>query len=281
MSIQISTYSIQKHGHQTNENQDASWPRFHPKYGVKTLKYKDRNIPESGLTFAVSDGASEGLFSGIWARILTSCANPRYACNKSLTTEFLQEWVSKSLDKWKRFMRKRMLRTMKLGVPLTKLPSWIEEPALEEGGFATLAVLQIKPKGFWSAIAVGDSCIFQVRSKKLQLSFPIRDPVDFENRPYLLSSVHGIDEETKRRLKFSASPKKRNKWKAGDRFYIMSDAIACCFLKRYMQGSEPWIELNRLETSGKSHDFDNLVARWRDEFGMRNDDVTLIRIDVD
>jgi hypothetical protein len=280
MSIQVSAYSIPKNGHQTYENQDASWPRFHPKHGAKTLKYKDKDIPESGLIFVVSDGASEGLFSGIWARIVASCATPRSDYNKSLNAEVLQEWVHKSLDVWGRFIRKRMLSRMKLGVPITKLPSWLEKPALEEGGFATLAALQIKPKGAWSAIAVGDSCIFQVRSKKLQFSFPIRDPIEFETRPYLLSSVHGIDEETQIRLKFCAPAKKKNRWKSGDRFYIMSDALACCFLKRCMQGAEPWIELNRLETDGKSQHFDDLVTRWRDEFGMRNDDVTLIRIDV-
>jgi len=280
MSIQVSNYSTPKHGHQANENQDASKPRFHPRHGTKTLNYKNTEIPEAGFIFAVSDGASEGLFSGIWARIIASCANPRSGYNKRLNAEVLQEWIRKSLDVWGRFMRKRMLSRMKLGVPLTKLPSWLEEPALEEGGFATLTALQIKPKGDWSAVAVGDSCIFQVRSKKLQFSFPITDLIDFENRPYLLSSVYGIDEETQIQLKFSPRLKKSNRWKSGDRFYIMSDAMACCFLKRYKMGEKPWIEIENLGTKGPASHFEELVARWRNEFGMRNDDVTLIRIAV-
>lgn len=284
MSIHICTYSIPKDGNQASENQDASWPRCHPRKKSKPLTYKDKEIPKSGYIFAVSDGASEGLFSGLWARTLASRATPRteYKDNNSqgLNLDILQQWVSMSLNVWGRFMKRRKHTRMKLGVPLTRLPSWIEEPALEDGGFATLAALQIKPKGIWSAFAVGDSCIFHVRSNKLLLSFPIKDPIEFENRPYLLGSVCGIDSETKIRLRFSPPLKKKNRWKSGDRFYIMSDAIACCFLERCKDGQKPWIELDSLGSTEADTKFRELVKLWKNEYKLRNDDFTLVSIIV-
>ena len=43
-------------------------------------------------------------------------------------------------------------------------------------------------EGTWRAIAVGDSCIFQVRDEQLNASFPITEPGAFGHSPPLVPS---------------------------------------------------------------------------------------------
>ena len=189
---------------------------------------KNSKLPESGLIAAISDGASEGLFSGIWAKIVASRANRAFEDDK------LQNLISISLKVWTRFLRLKIHRKANQGTPITRLPSWLEEPALEQGGFTTLAAIRLQKNRNWSAVAIGDSCIFHVRKDSLKFSFPINDPIEFESRPYLLSSIHGLDKSAVSHLKLKRSQHKKEKWKYGDAFYIMSDAMACCFLNNQL-----------------------------------------------
>ncbi|MEI6702270.1 MAG: hypothetical protein WCL71_01880 [Deltaproteobacteria bacterium] len=268
MAIHISIYSLPKQGHSPIENQDASWPQLPKKQSFKNWPpIKNKKLPKF---IAIADGASEGLFSGIWARIIASRAKLAFQDNN------LERILNGSLTAWARFMRRKTSQKANKGTPITRLPTWMEEPALEQGGFATLAAMQMTRDGKWSAIALGDSCVFQVRSDRLVFRFPISNTDDFNKRPHLLGSVLGIDKEAAKRIAIT----KKKKWKDGDRFYLMSDAMACWFLKQESLGEKPWTELNRLGTDAPDANFGDMVARWRENGEMRNDDVTLIRVDV-
>jgi hypothetical protein len=70
------------------------------------------------------------------------------------------------------------------------------------------------------------------------------------------------------------------RWEVGDHFFLMSDALACWFTRKCEQGARPWATLINLDTSEAGGTFEKLVSGWRENEGLRNDDVTLIRIDV-
>ena len=57
----------------------------------------------------------------------------------------------------------------------------------------------------------------------------------------------------------------------------MSDALSCWFLRKWEQKEEPWWPLIKMGIDGS---FEEFVRDWRENDGLRNDDVTLTRIDV-
>jgi hypothetical protein len=122
---------------------------------------------------------------------------------------------------------------------------------------------------------VGDACLFHLREGKLIASFPLTQSDQFGSRPWLLSSNGGQNEEAVQHGRTVSG-----RWRPGDTFYLMTDALACWFLA----------------TSGDATDLDMVTAHsavsappifsaWicglRDTGRLRNDDTTLLRVDVE
>jgi hypothetical protein len=68
-------------------------------------------------------------------------------------------------------------------------------------------------------------------------------------------------------------------WGCEDLFFLMTDALACWFLKEREQGNKPWHILRDLDTQGQAS-FKQFVSDLRTQQQMKNDDVTLVRIDI-
>lgn len=62
----------------------------------------------------------------------------------------------------------------------------------------------------------------------------------------------------------------------GDDFFVCTDALAAWFLARAEQGGWPWETLRDLTEIG----FAEWVSKARQTSGLRNDDVTLVHLDV-
>jgi len=60
----------------------------------------------------------------------------------------------------------------------------------------------------------------------------------------------------------------------------MTDALACWFMREAEEGRTPWRVLRDLDTSDEIKPFREWVETLRKEGAMRNDDVTLLRIDI-
>jgi serine/threonine protein phosphatase PrpC len=225
------------------------WHTFHvPKRGHSPLEYEDAFAcaPKAGR-FAVADGASESSFASAWAKIL------------------VQAYVHKpaAWSTWLPAARKRWRTRLDHG----ELP-WYAQTKLEEGAYAALLGVHIKGRT-WDAEAVGDSCIFQVRGSKLRRAFPLRRSQDFSNQPNLLGSrSHKHAGIRTRRLHLKSD------WQEGDVLLLMTDALAQWFLQNVEARGRPWTDLLAIETR---REFVDLIEKLRGE-GMRNDDVTLIRV---
>ena len=234
------------------------------KRGNAEKEYEDAFAGDSAKgRFAIADGATESSFARPWARMLVR--------------EFVAHSGGESLPwaTWLPPLRQRWLTE----VGGRSLP-WYAEMKLEQGAFATFLGVVFETdapeRGRWSAVAIGDSCLFQVR-KDGCLAFPVTRSQDFGNFPWLIGSREATGETESEKESRTAG-----NWQAGDRFYLMTDALAQWYLWQQELGQEPWDAVERVLARPDAKDG---FAEWIDELrhagGLRNDDVTLAAITLE
>lgn len=260
-----STFWVPKRGSSPQEYEDAVW--------VGPDGQGSGELHGPSLTVAVADGASESLLAGRWARRLVEVFGTHKATrNRPAFIAAHGMAVSRWGDEVAEYTNEREER----GSPI----QWYEEPGLAKGAHATILAAEIRDgrRGrapTWSASALGDSCLFQVRNELLYASFPISDASSFTYQPPLLGS-RGVDEAVLRRhVKVTTCD-----WERGDSFYLMTDALAAWFLRVNESGGRPWEPLRDMDTLDADLEFADWVERQRDLDQMNNDDTTLIRIDM-
>jgi hypothetical protein len=261
------------------------WQAFHlAKRGHSSDEYEDAYAadPEAGR-FAIADGAAESSFAGLWARLLT--------------TEFVQALSDVDPEgRWLEPLRQRWAAE----VDHRPLP-WYADVKREEGAFATFLGLVIQPPdvefgrtdcqsvrgegrianpsyepgGDWQAQAVGDTCLLQVRAGSLIEAFPLTRGDEFGNHPCLLGS-----RPTTGRGPPPSVRQSRGRWQRGDRFFLVTDALAQWFLRQTEAGRHPWEAIGRIRAGPAPATFHDWIEELRDRDGLRNDDVTLVLIDL-
>ncbi len=250
MQISCQTFWLPKHGSSSAEYEDAFYPQ------------DVTNLEKRIFRCAVADGATETSFSNIWAQLLSKA----YVDN-DIDLDILA-------GKWKQ-------QTARTDQP------WYVEEKLASGAFAALVGLTIRASkdrressGTWVSTAVGDSCLFHVRKKELILSYPLDRWQQFNSSPSLLSSnMQNNSEELMAKL----SETFEEEWRSGDIFYLMSDAIACWFLRRQDEMEDAVEQVSKLKSIEAVTELVDTERRHKDEedrVWMRNDDVTLMRIQV-
>jgi len=247
MHVSAQPYSVPKAGNSEEEYEDAYWP--------------SGQVEDSGasFSFAVADGATEASYSKAWARILVEAY-----CNGPLDASDLTERLPGLQAKWRESLDTQSL-------------PWYAEEKVHDGAFSSLLGLTIdevvSPDGLlrvWKATAIGDSCLFQVRDDELIVSFPLTRSEQFNSRPTLVSSNPASNAHLSEHVLNI-----KDHWEVEDAFYLMTDALACWFLKAVEDGKKPWkIKRNAPE------DFETWIRRLRKDGLIRNDDVTLFRVEL-
>jgi hypothetical protein len=154
--------------------------------------------------------------------------------------------------------------------------AWYAEMKRDQGAFATLLGLQLRlptttRRGAWRAQAVGDSCLVHLRADGKLRAFPLTNSADFGNQPQLIGSRDGPPAQPA-----SAA----GTMLPGDRFFLMTDALAQWFLHTHERGGRPWLGFADVLASQPPQDaFAALVAGLRGG-ALRNDDVTLLTITI-
>ena len=260
-----STFWIPKRGSSVEEYEDAVW------VGPDGSGSGEANC--QSLRVAVADGASESLLAGRWARRLVKVfGSERTTQTRSAFVVAYQSAVGGWDDEVAQYTKDREERSAPI--------QWYEEPGLAKGAHATLIAAEFRDgRGgrapTWSACAVGDSCLFQVRNELLYASFPLTEASAFTYQPPLLPS-RGIEDAVLRRN----VSRKAGDWERGDSFYIVTDALAAWFLSVIESGGRPWEPLRDLDTLDAELDFAEWVEKQRSIGQMANDDTTLVRIDM-
>jgi hypothetical protein len=256
MRARVATFWTPKAGHTAAEYEDAAWPG----------PLGDGEREGNRLRLALCDGATESLLAGRWARQLAATFG---GASGDSFAPLLTAATSRFEDELRGYLADRRAR----GRPI----QWYEEPGLRRGARATLLVTEFEEPdgdagGNWEALAVGDSCLFQVRRDRLRVAFPLEQVESFGCVPDLVSS-RGRDVGAARTRLL------QGRWRPGDVFYLATDALAAWFLRVVDDGGRPWEELDAL-APGDGPAFAGWVGRLRMTRAMKNDDVTLVRVEV-
>lgn len=225
------------------------------KHGNEPEEYEDAAYPnqsgestdEKTFRCAVADGATETSFSGWWADILV-----RGFINNEPLSESRKKWQEK--------------------IPSTDMPWYVEEKA-QAGAFAALVGVTLNEDKTWAAEAAGDSCLMHIRDGKMLLSFPLDSAEAFNNRPSLTCSIATGDSEIER-------VQITGEWQPGDRFLLLTDAIA----RWALQDGEPAISrLLSLENKDALLALTTEQRALQDDEGrprLHNDDVTVMKVEI-
>ena len=225
-----------------------------PKSGNAANEYEDAFAVESdSLRFAVADGASETSFAKQWAELLVE----RFVRQPASAAD-LREWVAPLQAAW-------------VGEHQGKATAWYAEEKAREGAFSSLLGVAIEADR-WRALAVGDSCLFVVRAGKLLRAFPLARAEQFNNSPVLLSSVARSNQRV-----WDDVRSDEGELQVRDQLLLMTDALAQWFLVEAEMGRRPWAALAR---AASPEAFGAFVDCLRGGGALRNDDVTLVRVEV-
>lgn len=253
-------------------------PFWAPKAGNTEVEYEDAYRPEgrcvgdrSVFRCAVADGATETSFSGLWADMLVEASRRGHLSGRG----------------WQRALA-RLQYDWRGRVSERPLP-WFAEQKVQQGAFSSLLGVTLtaptgrargpaptgRVEGRWEAHAVGDSCLFHVRGSQLIRAFPLESSAELGNRPVLLSSNPASNAALSKCL-----PSTSGRWVPGDTFYLMTDALAHWFLGKIEECQCPRPNLRPLPRELLMSDFREWIDDLREDRQLRNDDVTLLRVDV-
>jgi hypothetical protein len=253
MHITLQTFWLPKAGNGADEYEDAFWP---------PVPIKEREAAR--FRCAVADGATETSFSALWAGLLV-----REISRQSLR-RFLKA-VPRLQQEWRQ------------EVTAQPLP-WYAEEKVRSGAYAALLGLTVERAApelghfaVWNAAAIGDSCLFQMRGDCLRVVFPVERAEQFDSRPYLLGTGAQNPAQWCDHLTLVGGT-----CEPGDTFYLLTDALACWFL-RQQEAGESGDVLQAIRTPADFKAFAQEQRPQRDADGrplLRNDDMTLMRLEI-
>jgi hypothetical protein len=176
----------------------------------------------------------------------------------------------REMDEWFGLMQDRWLRT----APGTFGSIFEERKFHDDGSFATLLGCEIRdldgPRPTWTAVALGDTVLFHVRGGALLTQFPPLGPDDFGLNPEGVFTQPSARERMR-----SALTRAEGGLGVGDRLFLATDALADWMVRT--EGELLWRTLDRLDHPAL---FRRLVADRRRTGEMKNDDVTLLRVEI-
>ncbi len=231
--------------------------------------------------FAIADGAAESPYAALWAQLLVEefvRQKERWPRWSNWLPSLQERWSAQVTvhERWAAHVKK-VSGTVSETAPDTFLQAdvpWYLEPGLAQGAFATFLGLAIEDNN-WYALAVGDSCLFQVRQGQLIRTFPIMRSSDFSNAPWLIGSRTSPIE-----VPHKYGVEQQGDCRPRDHLWLMTDALAQWFLIQAESGGQPWLALEpflQASGAGRLRRLDRGIARARQ---LRNDDVTLLAVSV-
>jgi hypothetical protein len=233
-----------------------------PKRGNSAAEYEDAfaSNPARGR-FAIADGASQSMFSALWAHLLVD----EFVNTPARQPAPWAKWLPPLQESW---------NAKTSGGPRP----WYAETKLREGAFATFLGVVVEPTCWcnqrWRALAIGDGCLFQIRDRQLYKAFPMSRSEDFDSSPFLVGSRSVADVGLTKK-----SAKAKGDWRFGDRFWLMTDAIGQWFLKKCESENKPWEWLEPfLAAPVPNQPFADWIDDLRNREELRNDDVTIAAI---
>jgi hypothetical protein len=274
MRASVIAYWAAKAGNTQAEYEDA-W-QVNPGTGIE--------VPGESVVVAVADGATESMLARLWAAMIADgfAASPDALSNPS----FFAEKAIELTALWPATVDEYTAERENTANPLR----WYERAGIGKGAFAAVLALRLSVAaeclhrtegrhsraaaggvGRWICAALGDTCVFHVRGGQLTVAFPVTRSADFDRSPALLGSL-----DVRRQTIMEHVRLAEGEVAQGDDFFVCTDALACWFLGKAEEGGRPWETLRDLDDDK----FTDWLSVARETHHMRNDDVTLVHVDV-
>lgn len=234
---------------------------YSQKIGNKPEEYEDAFAVNPGRgKIAVADGASDSIFSGLWAR---SLVKSYVESDLTITdVEFVEKLVSAARAKWHNDIEWDSLRL------------FVKNKAIN-GSFSTMILAEsISDTEFTKVrvLGVGDSCIILNR-KDSACSFPLESHEDFNITPELVWSGYGSPFSKEYRWNRPPFQLRDFVIDPGETVLMATDALSKWILQYF---PESWEKVTSQDIDLRTL-FENQVKEGR----MRNDDLTLLKIITD
>jgi len=229
----------------------------------------DPGDPASGRNprCIVVDGATEAYDSIRWVGQLVDSFLGIHSVGgrPALTDRAMDEWFGLMQDRW--------VQT----APTTFGSIFEERKFREDGSFATFLGCEIAdlggPRPHWRAVALGDAVLFHVRGTRVLTQFPALAAEDFGLNPDGVFTQPSARDRMRARLSHAGGP-----LAVGDRLFLATDAFAEWIVRASRSDADQlWRTLGRLDHPVL---FRRLVANHRHAGEMKNDDVTLMRVEI-
>jgi hypothetical protein len=254
-----------------------------PKEGAAAEECEDAAAANDGaLSYAVADGATEAFDARRWARRLAEGwvrASPAPVTPEEFRAwlaaqgaSLHSEWGGAALPWYAEEKRRAGSFAAFVGVRFE--PASPTSPASPASGVAGGAP-GAGPRLPWRAVALGDSCLVQVRGGALVAALPVASAAGFSSSPPLAPSAESLREAALARAVFrggEAAP--------GDAFFLLSDAAAAWLFEAHERGGARLAEFDSLAAASENEALAEFVRRERRGGRMRDDDVAFVRIKV-
>jgi len=245
-----------------------------PKRGESPADCQDaigHNAPQG--CFAVADGVGESFLPAPWARSVAErfcSAEPALAARLASSADPWDTWLEPLVAEWKNEVRK----AVETAAPHERV-SLRNRAAHHDRAATTFVGLVFQPTT-WRAVAVGDSCLFQLRGDQLEFCGPLTRADQFT------SSTPCVETDRVPALRYARFLS--GTCKAGDLFVLATDAFSKWLLTQHEAGGDSWRDAVRL-VSGASdwsvmfREIERLRAR-ADLRALVNDDVAILTVSM-
>lgn len=224
------------------------------------------SISSDAKSVALADGMSQSYQQKIWAKLLveTYVQQIEWVPNLEAVREIAPQWR----EKVEQFIQKLKDNNAQPYLVI------MNENALASRKSAGATFVGIRFDGLkWSGDVLGDSCLIEVADNKIKGIFTSQQGDDFDNHPDYFDSDP---------LKTGKGEPRQIEGTLDDSTILLmvSDPFSDFLNEKKKQGKEDEY-VKTLLSIGSHQEFEDLVADWRDNEGLHNDDSTLIIIKND
>lgn len=233
-----------------------------PKLGLSEKECEDSyalsNPKSETVRIAVTDGATESLFSNVWADLLAQTYIDKGSDFLNDLQSISDHLVNQATERIKQ-------------MPDTR--HWFMYEKLERGSHATFAGIEFYNDDKIKILTIGDSCVFwRYKHDGRFEMLPELSPEDFGVFPASICNLP----QTWKTLPQKEISKELTSTNVSQ-IIICTDSLACWLAKKLISEPSAWEELF---TISDCTNFTNFFTNLREKKEMRNDDITLVLIDV-
>ena len=224
------------------------------------------SINQDTKSVALADGMSQSYQQKIWAALLTDSytSNTDFVPNKASIEELSVQWheqVKKYIEDLNANQAPQYLIIMNTNAL-----------AMRKSAGATFLGIRFE-ENRWNGDVLGDSCLIVLQDNRIKDILTSQDGDEFDNHPdYFDSDASRTGKGTPKQINGIVN--------ANTSIMLVSDPFSDFLNEKRKEGKDEEYVKELLQVT--NHDeFEALVDKWRKEYGMHNDDSTLIIIEDD